>query len=100
MILREAPMLSMSVSIGSFEAKTKFAELLRNVEKGFSYSITRNGKTVAVLQSAAANKQSAGIAALSRLSTRASLIQASGVIHSQSLSIADIQELKNDGRKY
>lgn len=35
--------------IGAFEAKTRFAELLRDVEAGRSYTITRKGRPVARL---------------------------------------------------
>lgn len=86
----------MAVSIGSFEAKTRFAELLRNVEQGFVYSITRNGKSVAVLQSqaraAAAQKKSLGMSAFERIAMRAE--------KSRGFTLAEIQELKNEGRKY
>lgn len=36
--------------IGSFEAKTHLSELLAAVERGESFTITRRGKPVAVLQ--------------------------------------------------
>ena len=35
--------------IGAFEAKTRFAALLRDVEAGRSYTITRKGRPVARL---------------------------------------------------
>lgn len=38
-----------SDEIGAFEAKTRFAELLRGVETGRSYTITRKGRPVARL---------------------------------------------------
>ena len=85
-----------AVQIGSFEAKTKFAELLRNVEQGLTYSITRNGKTVAIMQSPEIKKQSEGMKAFSRLDARAQKIRNG----SSSLSLSDIEEMKNDGRKY
>ncbi len=37
------------VSVGSFEAKTKLAELLDKVEAGETVTITRHGKAVAKL---------------------------------------------------
>ena len=40
-----------NISVGSFQAKTYFAELLRKVEEGISITITRNGHDVAVMQS-------------------------------------------------
>jgi antitoxin (DNA-binding transcriptional repressor) of toxin-antitoxin stability system len=33
--------------IGSFEAKTKFSEILRKVEQGERFTVTRRGKVVA-----------------------------------------------------
>ena len=36
--------------IGAYEAKTKFSELLRRVEKGERFVITRHGRPVAVLE--------------------------------------------------
>jgi prevent-host-death family protein len=37
----------MKYSIGAFEAKTKFSEIVSDVEKGNDYIITRRGKPVA-----------------------------------------------------
>ena len=39
-------------TIGAFEAKTHFSELLRNVENGDTYEIRRPGKVVAKLTGA------------------------------------------------
>lgn len=39
----------MGIIVGSFEAKTKFAELLDKVESGDTVTITRRGKAVARL---------------------------------------------------
>jgi prevent-host-death family protein len=38
---------AMPTEIGSFEAKTKFSELLRKVEQGETFTITLRGKAVA-----------------------------------------------------
>ena len=43
-------------TVGSFEAKTKLAELLDRVEAGESITITRRGKPVAMLVPAAADE--------------------------------------------
>lgn len=43
-------------TVGSFEAKTKLAELLDKVEAGESITITRRGKPVAKLIPAAADE--------------------------------------------
>ena len=37
----------MPTEIGAFEAKTKFSELLRKVEQGERFTVTRRGKVVA-----------------------------------------------------
>lgn len=44
----------MSTTVGSFEAKTKLAELLDKVEAGETVTITRHGKAVAKLVPVAA----------------------------------------------
>ncbi len=36
--------------IGAYEAKTRFSEILRRVEKGERFVITRHGRPVAVLE--------------------------------------------------
>jgi prevent-host-death family protein len=37
----------MPTEIGSFEAKTRFSEILRKVELGESFTVTRRGKVIA-----------------------------------------------------
>ena len=59
--------LSQDFSIGSFQAKTYFAELLRKVEEGFVVTITRNGHDVAVMQSPQKKQSSKAQAAWTRL---------------------------------
>lgn len=44
------------ITVGSFEAKTKLAELLDKVEAGETVTITRHGKAVARLVPAAADE--------------------------------------------
>lgn len=84
--------MAVALAVGSFEAKTKFAELLRNVELGMIYSITRNGKPVALLQGAASAHSDRYHAAYKRIVDRASSLQG--------LSASEIKELKREGRKY
>ena len=45
------------LTVGSFEAKTKLAELLDKVEAGETVTITRHGKAVAKLVPAAADEE-------------------------------------------
>jgi prevent-host-death family protein len=51
-------------TVGSFEAKTKFAELLDRVEAGETVTITRRGKAVAQLVPLRAVDEKARIRAL------------------------------------
>jgi len=46
----------LGITVGSFEAKTKLAELLDKVEAGETVTITRRGKAVARLVPAAADE--------------------------------------------
>jgi prevent-host-death family protein len=46
----------MATTVGSFEAKTKLAELLDRVEAGETVTITRHGKAVAKLVPASADE--------------------------------------------
>jgi antitoxin (DNA-binding transcriptional repressor) of toxin-antitoxin stability system len=39
----------MHIKIGSYEAKTKLPELLRGIQAGKRYTITRNGEAIAEL---------------------------------------------------
>jgi antitoxin (DNA-binding transcriptional repressor) of toxin-antitoxin stability system len=39
----------MPTEVGAFEAKTKFSELLRKVELGERFTVTRRGKVIAEL---------------------------------------------------
>ena len=43
--------------IGAFEAKTKLSELLRRVEEGESFRVTRHGRPVAILSPVDGNSQ-------------------------------------------
>ncbi|MFI5361287.1 MAG: type II toxin-antitoxin system Phd/YefM family antitoxin [Elusimicrobiota bacterium] len=51
-------------SIGSFEAKTRLAELLRDAENGTAYVIRRRGKAVARLVPPEEKPDAAGLARL------------------------------------
>lgn len=52
------------ITVGSFEAKTKLAELLDKVEAGESVTITRRGKAVARLVAVKADDEQARLRAL------------------------------------
>ena len=83
--------------IGSFQAKTYFAEVLRTVEAGNTVVITRNGHDVAVMQSPARAKNAKALEAWKRLSSIAKeLSEQKGA---NKVSTKDIEEWKLDGRK-
>ena len=52
------------ITVGSFEAKTKLAELLDKVEAGESITITRRGKAVARLVAVKSEDEQARLKAL------------------------------------
>jgi prevent-host-death family protein len=54
----------MGIIVGSFEAKTKLAELLDKVEAGESVTITRRGKAVAQLVAIKSDDQRSRMLAL------------------------------------
>ena len=54
----------MGIVVGSFEAKTKLAELLDKVEAGESVTITRRGKAVARLVAIRTDEEQARLKAL------------------------------------
>ncbi len=57
----------MKTEIGSYEAKTKLPELLRQVKAGKSFTITRRGKAVADLVPPAGEVSKDKIAAVARM---------------------------------
>jgi prevent-host-death family protein len=57
----------MSIEVGSYEAKTRFSELLRIVQTGESFTITHRGNKVAELIPAGKTKEVAeGVANMQR----------------------------------
>jgi len=81
--------------VGSFDAKTYFAELLRKVQEGCIINITKNGKDVAVLQ----NKQN--INNSKSLSAWKDLLSVRNELASSSdhITLEEIMEYKENGRK-
>ena len=84
-------------SIGSFQAKTYFAELLRRVIAGAVVTITRNGQAVAVMQSPARKKQTNAQKAWKNMLALSQQISAQN--SNNPVTIADITAWKNDGRR-
>ena len=83
--------------IGSFDAKTHFAELLRKVQEGAVINISKNGKQVAVLQGKQTVKNTAALEAHKRIRARAVRLAAQGLAP---FTREEIKELKEYGRKY
>lgn len=82
--------------VGSFDAKTYFAELLRNVAEGKTIRITKNGKPVAIMQSPQKAANLEAIKAVKRLrEIRNEIVQKSG-----SITVEEIKQLRDEGRKY
>lgn len=88
-------------TIGSFDAKTYFSELLRKVQEGAVFNISKNGKPVAVLQGTKNAQNQEALEAHKRILARSNKFKEerikSGI---ESMSISDIKELKDAGRKY
>jgi prevent-host-death family protein len=57
----------MKTEIGSYEAKTKLPELLRQVKTGKSFTITNHGKAIADLVPSAAARKKDKVAAAEKL---------------------------------
>ncbi len=88
------------ITVGAFEAKTKFSELLDRVERGEEIVVTRHGKTVARIvpnerQDAEAERKIRAAEALSRLAALREHLRAKGV----SFSLDEILSARDEGRR-
>lgn len=91
-----------SFAVGSFDAKTHFSELLRTVEQGSVITITRNGHDIATIISPAllqSQKKSNALFAWQTLRKIASSSNQKTQANQNALSVQEIQEFKNAGRK-
>ena len=88
-------------NVGSFDAKSYFAELLRKVQGGATINISKNGKQVAVLQGIKTAQNEQALQAHQRILARSQKLaerqKAAGLAP---ISIQEIKELKDAGRKY
>ncbi|MBI1818720.1 MAG: type II toxin-antitoxin system prevent-host-death family antitoxin [Nitrospirae bacterium] len=57
----------MRIKIGSYEAKTKLSELLRQVKEGKSFTITNRGEAIADLLPSASVKTKDRVAAVKKI---------------------------------
>lgn len=88
-----------SFAVGSFDAKTHFSELLRTVEQGSVITITRNGHDIATIISPALLQSQKKSNALFAWQTLRKIVGSSNQKDKNALSVQEIMELKNDGRK-
>ena len=89
------------ISVGTFEAKTHFSELLRKVEGGTIVEITKNGKSIATLESTNSRRLNEAEKAHQRIQNRNRRIrQEQAMLGATPLTLSEIQELMQDGRKY
>lgn len=88
-----------SFAVGSFDAKTHFSELLRTVEQGSVITITRNGHDIATIISPALLQSQKKSNALLAWQTLRKIVGSSSQKDKNALSVQEIQEFKNDGRK-
>lgn len=77
-----------TISVGAFQAKTHFGQLLSEVENGAEVHITRHGRPVAVMRAESAGEADEARAALGRLAS-----------HRRKVSREEIREMVNDGRE-
>ena len=90
-----------TISIGSFDAKTHFSELLRKAAEGIVIEITKNGKKVAVLQSPQNIEQTEAQKAAQRIESRRAIIEQRRICQSmEPVTQKMIKEWKEYGRKY
>lgn len=90
-----------TISIGSFDAKTHFSELLRKAADGIVIEITKNGKKVAVLQSPQNIEQTEAQKAAQRIESRRAVIEQRRIRQSmEPVTQKMIKEWKEYGRKY
>lgn len=82
------------LTVGAFEAKTKFSELLDAVERGEDVVITRRGLPVARLVAVAGRDEAERVAALV-----ADIRETREQLGQTGISIADIVAWQSEGRR-
>jgi prevent-host-death family protein len=76
--------------VSAFDAKTHLSSLIRNVEEGSSYTITRRGKPVARLEPVGKSRQQA----------IQELVEGFRAVRRHAKGSGDIRSLIEEGRKY
>jgi prevent-host-death family protein len=82
-------------SVGAYDAKTRWSELLDRVEKGEQIVITRHGRPVARLIPEPGTDRTVARAAVGRLVALGEQLAARGI----NLTDADIRALREEGRR-
>lgn len=95
MVAQAVSGFNQNFSIGSFQAKTYFSELLRKVEEGLVVTITRNGHDVAVMQSPQKKESTQAQKAWQRLMKVSQKISAHN--SNNPISVEQISAWRNDG---
>jgi prevent-host-death family protein len=70
MMLDRKPSPAAPTTVGAYEAKTKFSELIARAEKGESFVVTKNGRPIACLTPATAPEHDEARAAGERILAR------------------------------
>ena len=83
-----------SITVGAFEAKTHFSQLLGEVEKGNIVHVTRRGKPIALIAPEGFDREKTGQDALERIANRRKDI---GI--REKITSDDILEFRDEGRK-
>ena len=81
-------------TVGAFEAKTHFSQLLREVEQGAIIHVTLRGKSVAVLKPEDGREGLTINEALERIAVRRRDIQ-----HRERLTQEDLTDFRDEGRR-
>ena len=83
-----------SITVGAFEAKTHFSQLLKEVEKGNIVHVTRRGKPIALISPEGFGREEAGQNALERIANRRKVVGMR-----QKITTRDILDFRDEGRK-
>lgn len=83
-----------NITVGAFEAKTHFSQLLKEVEKGNIVHVTRRGKPIALISPEGFGREETGQNALERIANRRKII---GI--RKKITTRNILEFRDEGRK-
>ena len=83
-----------SITVGAFEAKPHFSQLLKEVEKGNVVHVTRRGKPIALISPEGFGREKAGQNALERIANRRKVVGMR-----KKITTDDILDFRDEGRK-